>query len=137
MLSPHVTYFPDEGHWELLEPYSYFSSEIQRVIIIPEGFKYDLSSVPFALRVLVERHDFGLIAPLLHDYMYRNRGRITVLKPPTTENPTITTGKMKVSKKVSDKIFLNVAKKDGVPKWLRITGYSLLRIFGIFAWMKK
>lgn len=46
-------------------------------LLIPAGFEFDLSSVPKVFRPILDRASFGLVAPLVHDYLYVNLGKVS------------------------------------------------------------
>ena len=98
-----------------------------RVITVPEGFLFDLSSVPLALWWLIAPFDLSVVAPLVHDFFYRYGG-----KPPagSIEPPYVyTRGEV-------DAVFRRIMAAENVAAWRRVFGYAAVRLFGFWAWRK-
>jgi hypothetical protein len=95
-----VTYIPFRKVWVLAADYRFLHDDLE--IIIPYGFKFDLSSIP----------------RLIHDYFYRYQGR------PVHHNPFRI-----VSRKEADEIFLEIMRKESVPNWKSNAAFRAVRIF--------
>jgi hypothetical protein len=104
-------WFPDAGH----------------VITVPKGFLFDLSSVPRALWWLIAPFDLSVVAPLIHDFLYRYGG-----KPPAgSVEPPHTYTRAEV-----DAVFRRIMEAENVATWRRVLGYAAVRLFGFWAWRK-
>ena len=101
-------------------------------IQIAQGFGFDLASIPFFFRWLIERHDLSLVAPLVHDYLYTHNGYGSFA---VTDRFGITRKiQKKYSRKQCDDFFLELMEAEGVPKWRRKTAYRAVRLFGGLFW---
>ena len=102
--------------FELAHPFTYrwTVGPTLRRIKIPMGFVTDLASTPVPVRWLVPRTDLGLIAPLVYDFIYRNRGPLT--------------------RREADRLFCRIMREEGVPKWKRRVAFWSVRLFGWRHW---
>lgn len=57
--------------------FAYWLRELQ--FSLPEGYVTDLASVPRWARVFIDRASLGLVAPIVHDYLCDNKGKVTTL----------------------------------------------------------
>lgn len=137
---PKLSFTPRKGYWGIREDYTYYARLLKLIILIKEGFYFDLSSIPRILWPVVASHELGTIGPLLHDYMYRHAGRITVWEP----NHSIfarRTGVQEriivISRKQADQIFLEAMEREGIGKVKRYSAYWAVRLFGLLAWRKN
>jgi len=88
-----------------------------RLICIPEGFKTDLSSVPFFLRWKFDRFKTSTISPaIIHDYMYRC---------------------VDYSRKYADEVFYDALINEGASHYTASLYYYAVRVFGGFSYHKK
>jgi hypothetical protein len=128
--SPVLTYLPGRI-WRLEQPYRYEdkgesgNEETHRVITVPAGFEFDLSSVPRVFWSVVAPFDLSIVAPLLHDFLYRYAGA-----PPdgAVDPPKV------YSRLETDQLFRRIMEQEGVPPWRRTLGYWAVRLFGRVAW---
>lgn len=116
---------PANGRWELHEPYSYRDEPHDCTLHIPAGFRFDLASVPRPLWGLIAPFDLSIVAPLLHDALYRHGG---VLPDGWCVAPR------KYSRKEADELLRDVAKKEGVSGWRAEAAYVAVRLFGRGSW---
>ncbi len=121
--APVVSYLYDKGVWRLEEAYvlEYRGHRIR----IPEGFEFDLASVPRPLWWLIAPFELSITAPLFHDFLYDNAG-----KPP---EGTVTPPKT-WSRKAADQLFLDIMRWEGVAAWRQYLAYLGSRLFGSFWW---
>lgn len=56
----------------------YWIRELQ--FTIPEGFTSDLASIPWQLRWYMDRASLGFLAPIFHDYLWTQKGKIINLQ---------------------------------------------------------
>jgi len=109
--------------WRLEQDYAYRDGPT--TITVPAGFRFDLSSVPRLLWWLIAPFELSIAAPLLHDFLYRNRGM-----PPTgSAEPPRTYTRSEV-----DRMFRTLMRKEGVPTWRRVVGYAAVRLLGGGDW---
>lgn len=110
---PHVDYDVDAGTWLLLEDWSGringWSGEI------PAGFRYDLSSIPRLLWPLIGPHELSVVAPLIHDWLYRTQT---------------------VTRRNADRVFRLTMRDQGVGPCRRKAAWLAVRVFGWAAWRK-
>lgn len=120
--APVLTYLGDD-RWRLEEDYAY--QDGGRVITVPAGYEFDLSSVPRALWWLIAPFELSITAPLLHDFLYGYGGN-----PPagSVVPPHVYT------RKEADDLFRTVMEQEGVPAWRRTLAYGAVRLFGGPAW---
>ncbi len=116
--APVLTYLGGR-QWRLEQDYTYRDGAT--TITVPAGFEFDLSSVPRAFWWLVAPFELSIAAPLLHDFLYRHRGR-----PPagSTEPPRTYT------RAEADRMFRTIMEQEGVPAWRRLVGQAAVRVFG-------
>ena len=113
----------DGNRWRLEADYPYRDAET--TITIPEGFEFDLSSVPRLLWWLIAPFELSVAAPLLHDYLYFHGG-----KPPEG----VVVPHRVYNRAEVDAMFRGIMRKEGVPAWRRALGYLAVRTFGGGAW---
>jgi Protein of unknown function (DUF1353) len=119
---PLLTYVGD-GRWQLEADYTYQDGET--TITVPQGFRFDLSSVPRAFWSVIAPFELSIVAPLLHDFLYRYGG-----SPPagTVDAPRTYT------RAEADRMFRTIMEIEGVPAWRRTLAYWAVRTFGRGAW---
>jgi len=98
--------------WSLVAPLTHEDGPNQ--ICVPIGFKTDLASVPRLFWALIPPHGRYIRAAIIHDYLY-------IHKP--------------VSRSIADRIFLDLMRRDGVPRWKRWIMYSAVRLGGWKGWL--
>lgn len=118
-----VTYLADEGEWRLEHDYVYQDGDT--AILVPGGFRFDLSSVPRILWFMLSSFELGIAAPLLHDFLYRNGGKALngSIEPPRT-----------YSRAEVDRMFRAIMEAEGVAVWRRLPAYLAVRALGGSAW---
>jgi hypothetical protein len=121
--SPVVTYLVNEKRWRLEQVYSLRTNAHQ--ITVPEGFEFDLASVPRAFWWLIAPFELSISAPLVHDFLYRYSGDPPAgsIAPPKT-----------FDRAESDVVFRDIMEKEGVPAWRGATAYRMVRWFGSGVW---
>ncbi len=108
---------------------------------IPKGFKFDLSTIPRFLWGFVAPFELSIIAPLVHDFLYVNKGKLTVdaqkmlrLSTETTETEGTT---VYISRHEADSIFLEHMKMEGVGFFKRWVAYFGVRLIGGIFWKEN
>lgn len=131
-LSPvYVTYFAAKKTWILLADYRlvYEDKQGKRVIefIIPINFEFDLASIPRFLWSIISSFELSIVAPLIHDYLYRYEGNNPFHKAssPTQEGLV----SQRVTRKRADEIFYDLMILEGVPKWKAVAAFRAVRMF--------
>ncbi|MEN8234191.1 MAG: DUF1353 domain-containing protein [Actinomycetota bacterium] len=123
--APILTFVGPGNAWRLEEPYAYADGD--HAITVPEGFLFDLASIPRAFWWLVSPFELSIAAPLLHDFLYQHAGVPPAgsIKPPRT-----------YSRSEADRLFLHMMETEGVPGWRRGPAYAAVRAFGWLGWRK-
>lgn len=124
---PVLTY-AGGGVWCLHAAYRYTIADGPRaggVIVVPEGFLSDLSSVPRAAWWLIAPFELSITAPLVHDALYRYGGRL----PGGWTEPHMT-----FTRAEADALFRHIMKREGVARWRRAAAHTAVRRFGGGAW---
>jgi Protein of unknown function (DUF1353) len=121
-LPPPVITSPEIGRWRLEVPYTYHDDGT--AITVPAGFEFDLSSVPRPFWSLIAPFELSIVAPLLHDFLYRHGG-----KPPAGIDPP-----RAYSRAEADRLFRHIMEAEAVPTWRRVLAYAAVRAFGRGAW---
>lgn len=122
-LPPPVITSPSVGRWRLERAYTYHDGAT--AITVPAGFEFDLSSVPRLFWPLIAPFDLSIVAPLLHDFLYRHGGDPAAgsIEPPRT-----------YERAEVDRMFRTIMEAEGVPAWRRVLAYLAVRAFGGSAW---
>lgn len=120
---PLVFYSPSERTWRLAQDFRRTIDGRDWFIAAP--FDFDLASVPRVLWGVVASHELGVLAPLCHDFLYRNGG----CPPDGCISPAHA-----YTRREADALFLEQMKEDGV-SWIRRTvAYRAVRMFGGSSW---
>jgi hypothetical protein len=114
---PSITYSVRKKSWILVNDF-YFAHGIS-VIKIPKEFEFNLASVPRFLWVIIPPFSLSILAPLVHDYIYRTRGEV--------ENT-------KYTRRDTDKLFKDLMKSEGVSRFQTSIAYLAVRAFGWIFW---
>lgn len=124
-----ITYITEEGNWVLAEDYRvqvHWNQKgrwVSQWVTVPGGFIFDLASIPRPVWSLIAPFELSLVAPLIHDYLYRNLGEMSP-------------GKF-VSREDTDSIFHELMYLEGVPKWKRKLAYKAVRVFSGIIWKRR
>ena len=121
-LPPPVITAPEIGRWRLEIAYTYHDNGT--AITVPAGFEFDLSSVPRPFWSLIAPFELSIVAPLMHDFLYRHGG-----KPPAGIDPP-----RAYTRAEADRMFLEIMEAESVPTWRRVVAYAATRVFGGHAW---
>jgi hypothetical protein len=103
---------------------------------IPDKFTFDLATIPRLLWVLLAPFELSIIAPLVHDFLYENKGNLYLdethqISSKKTDIP------IKISRLETDRIFLEHMKQEGVGKIKRYLSYYGVRMFGNKYWKQS
>ncbi len=94
--------------------------------MIPSSFYYDLSSVPRLFWWLVAPFELTMVGPLVHDFIYRNRGNSSLF--------SVNNNHQQISRSEADDIFNFIMQKEGIHPVRRIIAYYAVRLFGWLSW---
>ena len=117
LAAPVVSYDAAAREWVLEEPYRYGDGDTR--LEVPAGFRFDLASVPRLFWPIVAPFELSIVAPLLHDFLYRHVGAL----PPRSW-----------TRAEADRLFLRAMEAEGVPAWRRWLAYLGTRAFGRRRW---
>jgi hypothetical protein len=59
--------------WQLMRPFAYYSSTIELLISVPEGFITDFASVPRLPLIWLLMSDTGQAAAVIHDHLWNDQ----------------------------------------------------------------
>ena len=99
----------------------------------PKGMALNGSSVPAIGKALVNE-DYHNRAWIAHDLVYIFKGRKSIMK--VGEPSEIKLEVPKLTRKEIDKVFIEVVKLTGAPKFQRWLAYTAIRLGGGFLWRK-
>jgi len=108
-----------KGKWLLTEELQYYSSRLDKVIVVPEIFETDLASIPPYLTWLVPKNGKHRAAAIVHDHLYVQHGKV---------------GGATLTRAECDAIFLEAMVVLGVSKWRRKIMYYAVRSGGWYGW---
>lgn len=104
-------------------------------IKIPVGFQFDLSTIPRFLWSIIAPFELSIIAPLVHDFIYVNKGNLSI-----NENKIViksNNNNFNLSRLEADSIFLDHMKQEGIGFIKRWFAYFGVRLFGGIFWKGK
>lgn len=110
-----MTYSPRTGEWRLVGHQVIEDHRRDRRIVIPDGFTFDLASVPRALWSLIAPFELSILAPLVHDFLYRGNDE-------------------RYSRNEADDLFRDLMEREGVPWWRRWAAYAAVVRYGAEFW---
>lgn len=123
MPPPVLSYDTARDCWRLEAAYAY--DDGGHVITVPEGFAFDLSSVPRLFWWSIAPFELSIVAPLVHDFLYRYRG-----DPPAGAVVPERT----YTRKEADDLFKRIMKREGVAGWRWRVAYAAVRLLGWSEW---
>lgn len=109
--------------YEVVEDYSYQYGPNK--ITVPKGFRYDRASIPRIFWLLIDKDSLSNVAPLFHDLLYRNGGRLeqNLVSPYRT-----------FSKEDTDNLFFELMGKCGVNGWRQLAAYQAVKNLAQSSW---
>lgn len=129
-----VTYLAHRDIWLLVEEYHIdvpvqLHAGIADVCFqIPQNFEFDLASVPRILWSLISSFELSLVAPLIHDYLYRFQGTPVhhrVVNPEAPQEEYY----MNLTRKQADDLFYDLMIREGVVPWKAKAAHRAVRWF--------
>lgn len=106
------------ANYEVVDDYTYQSTNYK--ITVPKGFVYDRASIPRIFWVIIDKDSLSNVAPLFHDLLYRNGGKL----PQTQVSPYRT-----FSRDDTDNLFYELMTRCGVSYLRRVAAYEAVRKF--------
>lgn len=88
------------------------------IVRVPKGFESDLASVPRLLWPLIGSHELSIVAPVVHDYLYRSRGQYWAVDR-----------KHYMNRADADRVFLRLMELEGVKTWRARGAWLAVRLF--------
>jgi len=120
---PRIYWCRESRTWKTDHAVVWLDRESGEKVTVPAHFETDLASVPFWIRPIVSQSGNWNRAAILHDYLYERKG-------------VVCSGR-KLTRKQSDRIFLNVAILDGTNPFVAFVGYYGIRINPANLWPFK
>lgn len=128
---PKIVLFPGPHPiWRLVAAWLGFCGLTGATIDIPAPFDFDGASVPRWFRWLISKDDLGVLAALIHDWLYRTGGDPTGLHGYLMLNGE----RLVVDRKTADRMFRRFLLDDGVVRWRAEAAYLAVRIGGRSSW---
>jgi hypothetical protein len=123
---PVLGWVPRLSRYTLIQDY-YFEYE-SLVLNIPAGTTTDLASVPRSFWWFISSSDLGIIAPFIHDELYKWAGNVP---SEVGQCPKMTRGEC-------DQLLLKLCALERVPQWKSTISYFGVRVLGYpFWWWRK
>lgn len=117
----------------LLSPVTVPGQGVAYVFVIPTGFSFDLASIPRLFWWLIAPFELSLVAPLIHDFVYRYGG--VMPQGAVTDaagNPVAT-----LTRTETDDLFATLMRIEGVSWWRRFLAYHAVHIVGGLFWATR
>lgn len=102
--------------FRLESPYQLRHVDIDVEIVVPEGFEFNAASVPRLAWLAISPLDLGVVAPLIHDWLYRTGGGGVI------------------TRRQADRLFIRHMKAEGVGWIRRNAAYLAVRVGGRSSW---
>ncbi len=121
--APVLSYLTEEERWRLEAAYRYQAGAFR--IEIPQGFVFDLASVPRVFWWVISPFELSVVAPLIHDFLYRHQGNppLGAIEPPRA-----------YSREETDWLFKAIMREEGVAAWRCRLAFWATRLFGGATW---
>ena len=126
---PFIIYL-GRSQWRLIEDYRFEYRRKKKdttdtKITVPEDFTFDLASIPRAFWWATAPFELSIVAPLIHDFLYRYKGH-----PPDGQILPY----RGYTRKESDRLFRKIMIREGVVPWRYKASYKAVRLLGGVAW---
>lgn len=126
---PPITYLDDGINFRLDEEICVYSRGF--TLVVPKGRVSDLASIPRVLWNEVAPFQLSIIAPFVHDELYRHGGEITVRSHGPT---TLIDSQHTFTRADADAFLLDLALQQGVSPFRAHAAYYAVRCFGGSSW---
>lgn len=114
--------------WELAEEVRHFDHELGATLIAPQGYKFDLASIPRPLWAIIAPFELSTLAPLFHDLIYEFKGNMP------SEDYIQPHPFRRFGQKDADDLFLRLMVMEGIPWRKRNAAYVAVRAAGWAFW---
>ncbi|MBS0171541.1 MAG: DUF1353 domain-containing protein [Nitrospira sp.] len=94
------------------------------------GFNSDLASIPRLLWAIVSSFELSLIAPIMHDLLYRCGGQVVL------PHGEVAPADRRFGRKDADDLFLELMTRAEIVYWKRRVAYLAVRAFGQSSWQE-
>jgi len=101
------------------------------IVTVKQGFKTDLASIPRLLWVMIASFELSLVAPIVHDLIYRSAGSVAL------PDGDITPAGKRFNRKEADDLFLELMTRSKIAYWKRNVAYLAVRAFGGSSWRQE
>jgi hypothetical protein len=99
-------------------------------LFIPEAFPFDGATMPWLLRIFVGRWALGFVAPLVHDWLHFEDGK--VIADVWTVRGWDTLGLVEFTRRDADRLFFRILSNDNsLPRWKRRMAFKLVRAWSM------
>lgn len=128
------------GEYVVLEDFHFeWKAESERqLIIVPEGFEFDLTSVPriFWTPTGITPDRLRWTSPLIHDFPYHYKGKLPEgsYKIWDDDIDGWVDSKRIWTRKNADRLFCRNLREDGISIFKRRMAYRAVRVGGWYAW---
>lgn len=115
-----LTHIPNQFHWVVFEPITYYTEKYGETITVPKGFITDLASVPRVIWWLIPNDGRHIIeGSVVHDWLYANAGEIPGWKYSRTQ---------------ANFVLREAMREQGASRWERFVVWAALQAFGFISW---
>lgn len=125
--NPAVTF--DDPDWILVDDCCYVALD-GSVLTAKRGFRSDLASIPRLLWAIIASFELSLIAPIMHDVLYRCGGELVL-----PHGEVVPSGR-RFERKEADDLFLELMTRAKIAYWKRNVAYLAVRAFGQSSWQE-
>ena len=125
---PAVSYNGDD--WMLVDDFTCTTND-GLTITVKSGFKTDLASIPRLLWVFIASFELSMVAPIVHDLIYRSTGKVALPDGEVAPVNKIFT------REEADDLFLELMTRAKVRYWKRNFAYLAVRGFGESSWQER
>lgn len=122
---PVITY--EAPDWILMDDCRYAALDGWS-ITAKRGFRSDLASIPRLFWAFIAFHDLSLIAPIMHDVIYRCGGLVVL------PHGEVAPAGRRFERKDADDLFLELMTRSNIAYWKRNVAFLAVRAFGQSSW---
>jgi len=132
--NPLISFNTTENMWELKKDIiieqMYLNGEKLK---IQEGFLFDLASIPRPLWTLIAPFELSIIAPLVHDFLYVNKGQLFI-KNNIISDECDECKPFQITREQADSIFLSHMRDENIGKIKSHLAFQAVNLFGWIYW---
>lgn len=119
-------------NWKLEGEFRYFDPVLNCTFVTPDGYQFDLASVPRALWAINPPFEYGTVPPLLHDCSYGRKGDMRKSTAGPLDPYTIPG--VRLTRAMTDDLFLRLMLLDGIDPFKANAAYEAVHLFGGPVW---